>query len=156
MSRIRKRTPLTRAVEVVSRMLEVDTGGRSHDSTTARSIAMYVVREATGASLARIGQAFGGRHHTSVRTAVIKAEKLRQQDPEIDTLIRSLLRAADSGRHPAGLPPCCRDCAVYKAHLAQQPAARRNGGLGTNTRGSGSSPRPAAGTLSPMAPEVKP
>ena len=43
-----------------------------------RHVAMWVVRETTGASLPRIGRAFGGRDHTTVLYAVRKVEAARR------------------------------------------------------------------------------
>jgi len=48
-----------------------------------RQIAMYVCREHTGLSLPRIGQAFGGRDHTTVMHAVEKIKGLLQTDKDI-------------------------------------------------------------------------
>lgn len=45
---------------------------RSRTLSTARQIAMYLCRELTDLSLPKIGQAFGGRDHTTVMHAVKK------------------------------------------------------------------------------------
>lgn len=55
-----------------------------------RQIAMYVCKEAFGASLPEIGKAFGGKHHTTVLHAVNKIEKAREQDSELNELIHKL------------------------------------------------------------------
>jgi chromosomal replication initiator protein len=52
---------------------------RSRALTTARQIGMYLCRELTELSLPRIGQAFGGRDHTTVMHA---ERKIRQQMAE--------------------------------------------------------------------------
>ncbi|MBI4260614.1 MAG: chromosomal replication initiator protein DnaA [Actinobacteria bacterium] len=49
---------------------------RSRPLTTARHIAMYLVREQNGLSLVRIGELFGGRDHTTVIHAISKVEQL--------------------------------------------------------------------------------
>jgi chromosomal replication initiator protein len=55
-----------------------------------RQIAMYLCKELTGASLPEIGRAFNGKHHTTVLHAVNKIERMRQDDPEINSLIHKL------------------------------------------------------------------
>ena len=55
-----------------------------------RHIAMYLSRELTTKSLPQIARAFN-RDHTTVMTAVRKIERLRAQDPELDTQVRALL-----------------------------------------------------------------
>jgi len=52
---------------------------RSRTLTTARQIAMYLCRELTDLSLPKIGQAFGGRDHTTVMHA---NKKIRTQMAE--------------------------------------------------------------------------
>ena len=45
-------------------------GGRRHQGVSrARAVAMYLARELTGASYPAIGQAFGGKDHSSVIAA---------------------------------------------------------------------------------------
>ena len=65
---------------------------RSQSIATARQIAMYLCRERTSLSLPKIGQAFGGRDHTTVIHAVRQIEKLRASDAELDADIRLLTR----------------------------------------------------------------
>ncbi|MBI2461638.1 MAG: chromosomal replication initiator protein DnaA [Candidatus Rokubacteria bacterium] len=59
-----------------------------------RQIAMYLVRQLTHASLAEIGQNFGGKDHTTVLYAVEKIQGVLQEDPKfrrtVDQLIHSL------------------------------------------------------------------
>jgi chromosomal replication initiator protein len=52
---------------------------RSRVLVTARQIAMYLCRELTDMSLPKIGQAFGGRDHTTVMHA---NRKIREQMAE--------------------------------------------------------------------------
>lgn len=49
---------------------------RSRQLVTARQIAMYLCRELTDLSLPKIGQAFGGRDHTTVMHADRKIRQL--------------------------------------------------------------------------------
>jgi chromosomal replication initiator protein len=56
-----------------------------------RQIAMYLIKDLTHASLPEIGRMFGGKHHTTVLHSVQKIEKLRAQDPDLNSLLHSLI-----------------------------------------------------------------
>jgi chromosomal replication initiator protein len=56
-----------------------------------RQIAMYLAKELTSASLPEIGRAFNGKHHTTVLHSVQKIDQLRQRDPDLNSLIHSLV-----------------------------------------------------------------
>ncbi len=56
-----------------------------------RQIAMYLVKELTAASLPEIGRAFGGKHHTTVLHSISKIDKLRHKDPDLNSMIHSLV-----------------------------------------------------------------
>ena len=56
-----------------------------------RQVAMYLVKELTSASLPEIGRAFGGKHHTTVMHSIHKIESLRQNDPDLNRLIHSII-----------------------------------------------------------------
>jgi chromosomal replication initiator protein len=56
-----------------------------------RQIAMYLVKELTTASLPEIGRAFGGKHHTTVLHSIHKIEKERHKNPDLNSLIHSLI-----------------------------------------------------------------
>jgi chromosomal replication initiator protein len=56
-----------------------------------RQVAMYLVKELTGASLPEIGRAFGGKHHTTVIHSINKIEEQRGTDPDLNKLINSLI-----------------------------------------------------------------
>jgi len=58
-----------------------------------RQIAMYLVRELTGASLPEIARVFGGKHHTTVLHSIRKIERLRQLDHDLNSLIHKLTEA---------------------------------------------------------------
>jgi chromosomal replication initiator protein len=59
--------------------------------TEPRQLAMYLVKELTGASLPEIGRAFGGKHHTTVLHSIQKIEKLRQIEPDLNRTIHKLI-----------------------------------------------------------------
>jgi len=56
-----------------------------------RQIAMYLAKELTKSSLPEIGKKFGGKHHTTVIHSLRKIEKLRNEDPEFNREINSLI-----------------------------------------------------------------
>ncbi|MFP5345712.1 MAG: chromosomal replication initiator protein DnaA [Actinomycetes bacterium] len=60
-------------------MEELSGSSRSRNLVTARQVAMYLCRELTDLSLPKIGQAFGGRDHTTVMHA---NKKVREQMAE--------------------------------------------------------------------------
>jgi chromosomal replication initiator protein len=57
-----------------------------------RQIAMYLSRELTAASLPEIGNAFGGRDHTTVIHAINKIEQKTKQDPDLAATLESLIQ----------------------------------------------------------------
>jgi len=56
-----------------------------------RQIAMYLSKELTKSSLPEIGKKFGGKHHTTVIHSIRKIEKMRDEDPEFNKEINSLI-----------------------------------------------------------------
>jgi chromosomal replication initiator protein len=56
-----------------------------------RQIAMYLVKELTSASLPEIGRWFSGKHHTTVLHSIQKIDKLRQRDPDLNSLLHKLV-----------------------------------------------------------------
>jgi len=65
---------------------------RSHEITVPRQIAMYLSREMMGLSLTRIGDAFGGRHYTTVMSSIEKVEQSIKQSPSLATLLDDIRR----------------------------------------------------------------
>ncbi len=65
---------------------------RSRSITRPRQIAMALSKELTHHSLPEIGEAFGGRDHTTVLHACRKVVELREQDSRINDDYGSLLR----------------------------------------------------------------
>jgi hypothetical protein len=79
----------------LSELRDQDVTRRSHRQIFAfpRQLAMYMVRQLTGASLEEIGRQFGGRHHTTVLHASDKIERMRRLDDELDRAITRLMDA---------------------------------------------------------------
>ncbi|MCL6452858.1 MAG: chromosomal replication initiator protein DnaA [Alicyclobacillus sp.] len=66
---------------------------RTKDVVLPRQIAMYLTRELTDLSLPKIGDAFGGRDHTTVMHACDRISEEIQKD---DTLFRTVQRLAEA------------------------------------------------------------
>ena len=76
------------------RVVDLTSKKRSQSITRPRHIAMALAKELTSHSLSQIGDAFGGRDHTSVLYASKKIDDLRKQDVTVAddyTLLRRTL-----------------------------------------------------------------
>ena len=69
---------------------------RSRSITRPRQMAMALAKELTQHSLPEIGQAFGGRDHTTVIHACRKVAELREGDANVDNDYKILLRTLSS------------------------------------------------------------
>jgi chromosomal replication initiation ATPase DnaA len=69
--------------------------GGSKALVFSRQVAMYLVKQLTSASLSKIGREFGGKHHTTVLTAIKRIEARRCADMQLNQTIGKL---ADSLR----------------------------------------------------------
>jgi len=58
-----------------------------------RSIAIYITRQLTDATLAQIGQHFGGRHHPTVMNPIATIEKQRRTNVDLDRVVCRLLKS---------------------------------------------------------------
>jgi chromosomal replication initiator protein len=74
---------------------------RSRPLTTARHVAMYLMRECSGQSLVKIGDTFGGRDHTTARHGILKIERdmrarntTYRQVQDLSRIIRDRARGA--------------------------------------------------------------
>jgi chromosomal replication initiator protein len=74
---------------------------RSRPLTTARHVAMYIMRECSGQSLVKIGDTFGGRDHTTARHGILKIERdmrarntTYRQVQDLSRIIRDRARGA--------------------------------------------------------------
>ena len=74
---------------------------RSRVLVTARQIAMYLCRELTDLSLPRIGQAFGGRDHTTVMHADRKIRQLMAERRSLYNQVTDLTSRIKSQPRPA-------------------------------------------------------
>ncbi|MDR2103801.1 MAG: chromosomal replication initiator protein DnaA [Treponema sp.] len=57
-----------------------------------RQLSMYIAREITEFSTTELGQAFGGRDHTTVMHSCQKIEERIRSDPTMDSTIQTLIR----------------------------------------------------------------
>jgi chromosomal replication initiator protein len=81
-------------------VLELTSAGRSARVTWPRQIAIHLIRELTDVSLHRIGQAFGGRNHTTVLHACKRvAERVAAQDQQAVDDLRELRSIIGRGPH---------------------------------------------------------
>jgi chromosomal replication initiator protein len=74
------------------RMSDLSSARRSRTITRPRQIAMALAKELTTHSLPEIGEAFGGRDHTTVLHACRKVKELRETDFRIKEDYNNLLR----------------------------------------------------------------
>jgi len=65
---------------------------RSRSVARPRQVAMYLAKDLTNHSLPEIGEAFGGRDHTTVLHAVRKIKELMETDSDIKEDVKNLLR----------------------------------------------------------------
>lgn len=66
---------------------------RSRSVARPRQVAMALAKELTNHSLPEIGEAFGGRDHTTVLHACRKIKELQEEDPDIREDMKNLLRS---------------------------------------------------------------
>ncbi len=78
------------------RISELSSARRSRSITRPRQLAMALSKELTNHSLPEIGEAFGGRDHTTVLHACRKTSELRQSDVKINDDYVNLLRILSS------------------------------------------------------------
>lgn len=85
-------TNIQQAVAADFQLRTAQLRGRSNTQAIARprQVAMYLCRNLTSASLPEIGQAFGGKHHTTVLHATKKIAEERQKDEDLDAQINRL------------------------------------------------------------------
>jgi chromosomal replication initiator protein len=64
---------------------------RTKDVTVPRQVAMYLMKETLGMSLARIGEMFGGRDHSTVIHSIRKVEEQMEHDPDFRMQVEAAL-----------------------------------------------------------------
>ena len=74
------------------RLSDLSAKTRSRSIARPRQIAMSLSKELTSKSLPEIGQAFGGRDHTTVLHGCRKVAELKEQDPVVQEDYANLLR----------------------------------------------------------------
>lgn len=74
------------------RVTDLTSSKRTRSIARPRQIAMALAKELTKHSLPEIGNAFGGRDHSTVIHATKKVESLRAGDPSVEEDYRNLLR----------------------------------------------------------------
>jgi chromosomal replication initiator protein len=74
---------------------------RSREVALPRHVAMYLIRKETSASLPQIGEALGGRDHTTVMYGYDKITNLMETD---DVLRRQVLLVREKLFHEVGIP----------------------------------------------------
>ncbi|MBD3755937.1 MAG: chromosomal replication initiator protein DnaA [Gammaproteobacteria bacterium] len=74
------------------RVADILSKRRSRNVARPRQLAMAIAKELTNHSLPEIGDAFGGRDHTTVLHAVRKVKELRESDHRMDEDFNSLIR----------------------------------------------------------------
>jgi chromosomal replication initiator protein len=87
--------PLKAIAAAVSKQLDVSVAllrgkSRMHTVTAARSLAMHLARELTGATYAEIGRYFGNRDHTTVMYACKKAAAAVRNDARLRQIAAQL------------------------------------------------------------------
>ena len=74
------------------RVADLLSAKRTRSITRPRQVAMTLARELTKHSLPEIGNAFGGRDHTTVLHATNKVQSLREEDSVMEEDFKNLLR----------------------------------------------------------------
>ena len=62
---------------------------RTKDVMIPRQVAMYLIKETLGTSLARIGELFGGRDHSTVIHSIRRVQDAMKRDPAFRSLVEA-------------------------------------------------------------------
>jgi hypothetical protein len=122
---------LTRILKTVARHHDLtydDLVGpaRCRAVASARSMAMYLARQLTDASLYAIGRAYGGRDHTTVMHGVRVVSARLARDPSLAAeLARLSERLGGCGRHPGHTAVCRRDVPACRQDVGSAAGSPR-------------------------------
>ena len=72
---------------------------RSQDIATARQICMYLCRDHTVLALKSIGNAVGGKDHTTVINGIKRIEEKMKNDPEFKASIDTIIKKLDPSKY---------------------------------------------------------
>lgn len=72
------------------KMSDMESSKKTNNIAYPRQIAMYIMREMTDYSLPKIGQAFGGKHYTTVLYACEKIENDKKIDKNLKEIIEKI------------------------------------------------------------------
>src|ERR1019366_8421754 len=75
---------------VAARLGHTRVDGNAQPAGFNRQIAMYLAKHVGGWSTMRIGRFYNGRDHSTVCYALKRVAALRENDPEVDSLVSSL------------------------------------------------------------------
>ncbi len=64
---------------------------RNANISNARKAAMYIIREVTSLPMEKIGEIFGGKHHSTVIYGINKVEEAMDNDPSVKATIESII-----------------------------------------------------------------
>ncbi|QHL90681.1 hypothetical protein GVO57_07340 [Sphingomonas changnyeongensis] len=98
--------------------------GRDRTTARARHLVCWVARKAHAISLQDIGQALGGRDHTTIILSVRQADRLCHRDPHFRLLANDLLERATARGRPCSPKSMSTGKAEWLNPLRRWPGAR--------------------------------
>jgi hypothetical protein len=112
-----RRVPLAAIDAMVSAHLGTTrVSGNAQPAVFNRQVAMYLAKHVGGWSTTRIGKFYNGRDHSTVCYALKRIQALREADPAIDTLLKSL---TDEIRSPSVRPSSLNKAAAHKPRVGR-------------------------------------